>query len=182
MKIQQITVEKIKPYWRNARNNDKTIDALIQSIKSYGMNQPLVLDTKHVIITGHARYKACLQLDYKKIPCIILDIPAKKAKEYRIADNKIHEMTIWNNDDLVTELREIGNFEEMQTYFQNIDLTNWLDDSVGFNIKDITEEDVAKKKSILDEKYNAENTLDEQIDLVCPHCYEEFKIKKNDIL
>lgn len=181
MKVKEISLLQIKPYWRNARKNDKTVEALKQSIKDYGFNQPLVLDKDNVIITGHARYKALMQLGYDKAPCINLDLDDRKAKAYRIADNKTHELTIWDNDELLVELREIGQLEEMQTYFQNVDLTSWLDQSVGFNIKPVTEDQVTKKRTDLEEKFNNEHTHIDTVDLICPHCMEEFSIKKSDL-
>tara|TARA_B110000503_G_scaffold12308_1_gene16744 strand:- start:308 stop:856 length:549 start_codon:yes stop_codon:yes gene_type:complete len=182
MEVTNIPLIQIKPYWRNARKNDKTVEAVKQSIKDYGFNQPLVLDKHNVIITGHARFKALMQLGYKDAPCVVLDLPENKAKEYRIADNKTHEMTIWDNEQLVVELREIGNFESMQDYFQNINLTDWLDDSVGFNLNPITQEKVEKAQTTLEEKYSAENTTEDTVDVMCPHCYEEFEIKKSELL
>ena len=182
MEVTKIALTQIKPYWRNARKNEKTVEAVKQSIKDYGFNQPLVIDTNNVIITGHARFKALMQLGYTEAPCVVLDISDAKAKEYRIADNKTHEMTIWDNEELVVELREIGNFESMQNYFQNIDLSSWLDDSVGFNLNPMTAEKVDKVQTNLEERFNAERTTEDTVDVMCPHCYEEFEIKKSELL
>jgi endogenous inhibitor of DNA gyrase (YacG/DUF329 family) len=182
MKITTVALSQIKPYWRNARKNDKTVDALKESIQRYGFNQPLVLDKDKVIITGHARFKALMQLGHKDAPCVIVDLSEEKAKEYRIADNKTHEMTIWDNEQLVVELREIGNFEYMQTYFQNIDLGSWLDDSVGFNVNPVTQQQVTKKQDELENRFTAEKTVEDTLDVMCPHCYEEFAIKKSELL
>ena len=181
MRVEQIQLKLIKPYWRNARKNEKTVEALKKSIKDYGFNQPLVLDKNNVIITGHARFKALMQLGYEYAPCVITDLDDRKAKKYRIADNKTHEMTMWDNDELVIELREIGEFDEMQTYFSNVDLSNWLDDSVGFNIKPITEDEVTKKRTDMEEKYSAEATHIDTVEMICPHCMEEFEIKKSEV-
>lgn len=182
MKVESVALTQIKPYWRNARKNERTVEALKQSIQSYGFNQPIVLDKDNVIITGHARYKALMQLGWTEAPCVKLDLPEEKAKEYRIADNKTHEMTMWDNEQLVVELREIGNFESMQTYFQNVNLNSWLDDSVGFNLNPVTEERVAKKQEELETRFDAEKTIEPQLDLICPHCMEEFSIKKSELL
>lgn len=181
MKVEQIKLTQIKPYWRNARKNDKTVEALKKSINDYGFNQPLVLDKNKVIITGHARFKALMQLGYEFAPCIVTDLNEQKAKQYRIADNKTHEMTMWDNDELVIELREIGNFEEMQTYFSNVDLSNWLDDSVGFNVKPVTQDEVTKKRTDLEDRFSAEATHIDTVELICPHCMEEFEIKKSEL-
>jgi len=185
MKIQTKKLSEIKPYWRNARKNDKTVEALKQSIEKYGYNQPISVDKDNVIITGHARYTALMQLGFDEINVVMIDgLTDKKVKEYRIADNKTHELTMWNNEDLVLEMREIDNVEDMQAYFPNINLNNWLEDSVGFNIKDMTSEDYAKKEEVVNNTMTDINQshLDQTIDVMCPHCMEEFALRKSDLL
>ena len=185
MKIQKKRLSNIKPYWRNARKNDKTIEALKVSIKKYGYNQLVTVDADNVIITGHARYKALMQLGYDEIKVQILDhLTEKEVKEYRIADNKTHELTMWDNEALVLEMREIDNVEEMQNYFPNINLNNWLEDSVGFNINDLTSEDYKTKEQKMGNVMTEINQghLDQTIDVMCPHCMEEFSLKKSDVI
>jgi hypothetical protein len=183
MKIQTLPLSEIKPYWRNARKNDKTIEQLKQSITEFGFNQPLVVDKNYTIIVGHARYKAILQLGYEKVPCIVSELDEKNAKKYRIADNKIHETSIWDNENLMIELREIGDIDNMQTYFTNIDLGNWLDDSVGFNIAPTTQKEYEQKEQEMNTRFdtNVEVENNSKLTLMCPHCLEEFELNKNDL-
>lgn len=180
MKIQKKKLSEVKPYWRNARKNTKTVEAVKKSIQQYGFNQPLVIDKKNVIITGHARYKALTQLGYEEVDCVVVELDEQKAKEYRIADNKTHEMTIWDNDELMVELREIDNNIDMQNFFQNINLNNWLDDSVGYNIDEITQTDYQQKEQEMENKFKDE-VRKEKIDVTCPHCFEEFELDKKDL-
>ena len=185
MKIQTKKLSEIKPYWRNARNNEKTVEALKKSITEYGYNQPISIDKDGVIITGHARYSALLQLGHKEVPVVVLDhLSEKKLKEYRIADNKTHELTIWDNAELVTEMKEIANIEDMQVYFPNINLGNWLEDSVGFNLEDITTDQYNQKEEQMMNAMTEHNTkaLDSTIDVMCPHCLKEFALNKKDLL
>ena len=183
MKIQMLPLSNIKPYWRNARKNDKTIEQLKQSIAEFGFNQPIVLDTKGTIIVGHARFKAVTQLGYTEVPCIVSNLDEKTAKKYRIADNKIHETSIWDNDNLMIEMREIGEIDNMQIYFPNIDLGNWLDDSVGFNIQETTQKEYDTKETEMNERFdtNVEKEADAKLTIMCPHCLEEFELNKRDL-
>lgn len=181
MKIQMTKLSNIKPYWRNARKNDKTIEQLKTSIKEFGFNQPLVIDSSGVIIVGHARYKAVLQLGYDEVPCVVSDLDEQTAKKYRIADNKIHETSIWDNENLMIELRSIGEFDDMQIYFPNLDLGNWLDDSVGHNIEPTTQKEYDKKETELNTRFDFNKDNDTKVDIICPHCLEEFRLNKSDL-
>ena len=81
MDIQSIAIDRIIPYWNNARNNSKAVKPVEESIKKYGFNQPLVLDKNFEIIVGHTRYFALLNLGYKEGPCIIVDLDEEKARQ-----------------------------------------------------------------------------------------------------
>jgi ParB family chromosome partitioning protein len=107
MKVQTIKLDDIKPYWRNPRKNEKAVEAVKQSIQAYGFNQPIILDTKKIIIAGHTRYKALLEMGWTEAPCVVIDLPVAKAKEYRIADNKTSELAELDMTALIPELREI---------------------------------------------------------------------------
>ena len=89
-------------------------------------------------------------------------------------------MTIWDNDELMVELREIDNNIDMQNFFQNINLNNWLDDSVGYNIDEITQTDYQQKEQEMGNKFKDE-VRKEKIDVTCPHCFEEFELDKKDL-
>lgn len=183
MKIQQIKIEQIKPYWRNPRNNDNAIEAVKQSIESYGFNSPLVLDKNNIIIAGHTRYKALIQLGWTEVPCVIVDIDPMKAKEYRIADNKTSELAIWDMDKLIPELRELDN-ENFQAFFPELDLTSLLEESSGAgvsNFADPTTEQINTLSDIIDNKFERASNDVGYIEIICPHCEELHYLNKEDI-
>lgn len=128
MKVQEIEIGKIIPYWQNPRDNKKTVERLVISIKEYGFNVPLVVNKDMVLITGHARLKAAKRLGLETVPCNVIDISDEQAKKYRIADNKIQELTDWKEDELFKELREIGDKMELMDMGFSIDD---IDDIIG---------------------------------------------------
>lgn len=115
LNVQEVSIDKVIPYWHNPRNNEKTVERLVISIRENGFNVPLVVDKNMVLITGHARLKAAKKLGMQSIPCIITNLTEEKAKKYRISDNKIQELTSWVDDELFKELREIGDHDELLT-------------------------------------------------------------------
>lgn len=106
-KESEIKIEEIKPYKKNAKKHPvRQIRQIADSIKKFGFNQPLVLDKKKVIIVGHGRFEASKMLKLKTVPCITVNLPPKKAKAYRLADNKLNESD-WDMDLVIEELKEL---------------------------------------------------------------------------
>jgi len=172
LEVKELLIEQVIPYWRNPRHNELAIIPVMESIKRYGYCQPIVVDKNNVIITGHTRYKALLQLDVKKVEVIVLqDISQLDAKKYRIIDNKINEFSRWDSDKLIEELKEFENIENFQIYFKDQDVI----DLISKNVDAITTE--AKVDEIFPVK-----TLDPNIELVCPECGESFFINRKEIL
>ncbi|MFM2094103.1 MAG: Modification methylase DpnIIB [Planctomycetota bacterium] len=108
MKIELWDIGRIKPYDKNPRLNDNAVDAVAASIKEFGFQQPLVVDTDGVIICGHTRYKASQKLGLEKVPVhVARDLTPEQIKAYRIADNKTSELAEWNYDLLPIELADL---------------------------------------------------------------------------
>ena len=78
--VNQIVMKKIsevKPYVRNPRKNDKTVNLLVEIIPKVGFNVPLVIDRNSIIVKGHARYAAAIRLGMEEIPCVVTDDQAR---------------------------------------------------------------------------------------------------------
>lgn len=132
MKVIVKSIDDIKPYENNPRNNDDAVDAVANSIKDFGWQQPIVVDKNLVIIVGHTRYKAAKKLRLKQVPVVIADkLTEEQVKAYRLADNKSGELATWDDDLLTGELGDI----------LDIDMTDY-----GFDpLEDIEEEGEAQE-------------------------------------
>jgi len=108
MKTQQRKIDSITPYEGNPRINGKAVDAVAASIKEFGFRQPIVVDEAGVIICGHTRYRAALELELKTVPVhVATDLTPEKVRAYRIADNKTAELAEWDYELLPIELAEL---------------------------------------------------------------------------
>jgi ParB-like chromosome segregation protein Spo0J len=164
MEIKNLQIHDVKPYFRNPRINGKTIKALKKSIELYGFNVPVVVDENYVLVTGHARYTAMLEMGKQVIPAYILVASNKVIKEYRIKDNRIHELTEWNEEELIDELTRVP------TMILAIDEFDGLIDETltGFVERDIVEPTGLPSKEPLPDRVNSK-----PISLIeCPHCGE----------
>jgi ParB family chromosome partitioning protein len=101
-------IQKLKPYWNNPRINDEAVEGLKVSIKEYGFNVPIVVDKDFVLITGHTRLKASIELGATEVPVIIAThLTAEQVQAFRIADNKLGEKARWDENRLSEELRQL---------------------------------------------------------------------------
>lgn len=99
LKIEQVKLEKIKPYKNNAKKHpEEQVANVAESIKTLGWRQPIVLDVNNVIIIGHGRYLAAKRLGLKLAPChYAKDLTAEQVKKLRLLDNKLNESE-WDLD------------------------------------------------------------------------------------
>ena len=88
-------ISEVKPYVRNPRKNDKTVNLLVEIIPKVGFNVPLVIDRNGIIVKGHARYAAAIRLGMEEIPCVVTDADEETIKLDRLADNRISEFSEW---------------------------------------------------------------------------------------
>ena len=101
-------VEELTPYQNNARINDQTVPYLMNSIKRFGFKNPIIVDKDGVIIAGHTRLKAALELGYTKLPCVCADdLSPEEVKAFRLVDNKVAELSSWDYGILDTEMKEL---------------------------------------------------------------------------
>lgn len=107
-KIVMKRINEIKPYMRNPRQNQKTVELLCDLIPKVGFNVPLVIDEKGVIVKGHARYSAAIRLGMDEIPCIVTHADPEAVKVDRITDNKIAEYSEWVNEEVAEEIDSIN--------------------------------------------------------------------------
>jgi len=112
MKIELRKVSSIKPYPGNRRLNDDAVDSVGASIRGFGFRQPIVVDTKGVIICGHTRYKAANQVRPRQ---------SSGARCQRLAE--------WNYDLLPIELADLQacNFDLGLLGFDQDELARLLD-------------------------------------------------------
>lgn len=74
-----------------------------------------------VIIAGHTRYKASMELGLNEVPCIIADdLNEEQIKAFRLADNKVSEKAEWDFELLEEELDDLN--IDMSDFGFDIDL------------------------------------------------------------
>lgn len=149
MKVFEANIKDIKPYENNPRViPQEAVDRVANSIKEFGMQQPIVVDRDMVIIVGHTRLKACEALGMGTVPCVIADmLTEEQVRAYRLADNKTNEFTSWDDELLDFELGELfrDNFDMEQFGFdmglddEDDEDKTIIEDEVDFDAPSITQ-------------------------------------------
>ena len=91
-RIQEIDIDLICPNPNQPRKvfeQDK-IDELTESIKKYGVIQPIIVRKEgefYTIIAGERRWRACKNANIKTIPCIVRDMEKRNASEIALIEN-----------------------------------------------------------------------------------------------
>lgn len=160
MEIKMIKINDLKPYENNPRFNDEAVQYVANSIKEFGFKVPMVIDKNNVIIAGHTRYKASLELGLEEVPCVIADdLTEEQIKAFRLVDNKVIEKSAWDFELLEEELKDIKTIDMSEFNFTDID------QNMDWNTNVV--EDIEKEEK-------------EEKCYECPYCHE--KIKESELI
>lgn len=161
-KIMEVIYKKtaeLREYENNARRNDAGVAKVVESIKQFGFLNPITIDKNNVIITGHTRLKAALQLGMEEVPCVVQDLSEEDTKLARIMDNKSHEYSTWDIGKLHQELEGIHLDSKITFFTPSQDRKFFTENKMlifGNNRIPITEEEYNHLKALYDD-YIAKN-------------------------
>ena len=151
-------LSEIKPYKKNAKKHDETqIKNVMQSIKEFGVVQPIVVDRNNTIIIGHCRYEAMKRLGYDELQedwVKVVDLSEEEAEKLRLLDNKLNESE-WDLE-LLKDLVPSLDFSDFEIDF------NLPEEVEDINLDDFFEDAPPKEK--------------EPKKIQCPHCGEWFEV------
>lgn len=172
MKIIYKKTSELIPYEKNPRKNDEAVEYVAKSIKEFGFKVPMVVDKNNVIVAGHTRYKASLELGLKEVPCIVADdLTEEQIKAFRLADNKVSEMAEWDFNMLGTELADLD--IDMEDFgFININEIDFDED----NLDDEREKQKINISIVLD-KYEDYERIKERLEEVTREVNGNLSIK-----
>lgn len=125
--------KSLKPYkHNNKRHNSAQIKKLMRAIAEHGFDQPIVVDGSGVIIKGHGRLQAALEMKLKQVPVIVAsDLTPEQVRAARLADNAIADDAPLDLDAVKFELGELSDLGV------NLDLTGFDDAELDRFLADI---------------------------------------------
>jgi ParB family chromosome partitioning protein len=110
--IEDVPIEKVLPNPYQPRNNfdERLIEELAASIKTYGLLQPIIVRKKgelYYLIAGERRLRACKHLGYSKIKAIVINVTDIESAILALIEN--------------IQRQDLDFFEEAQGYKQLAD-------------------------------------------------------------
>jgi len=107
--IELIELDSLIPYASNPKEHPpEQVQLIVDSIKDYGWDQPIVIDDDGIIIKGHGRYQAAQQLGLERVPVIWQNgLTPQEVLGARIADNKAKMGSGFSYDILAKELGDL---------------------------------------------------------------------------
>lgn len=107
-------IETIHPYEHNPRIiKGKPFEDLKKSIDSFGLAEPLIINTDGTIVGGHARYFYLKERGDEYVDCYVPD--------RTLTEKEVKELNVRLNKNVAGE----WDFETLANYFDTADLQEW---------------------------------------------------------
>lgn len=103
--------DSLVPWEKNPRRNEHVVEKIAASIKEFGFASPIVARiSDRRIIAGHTRWKAAKSIGMTEVPVRFMELTDEQATALTIADNRLGDLAIWDENklgDLLSELRDV---------------------------------------------------------------------------
>lgn len=93
-------------------HSERQIRQIAESVRAFGFNVPVVIDSKYRVIAGHGRLLACPLVGIKEVPTIMLEkLTEAQARAFMISDNRLTENATWNRRLLAEQFKALAEVE-----------------------------------------------------------------------
>ena len=108
LRVEYWPIERLKPYERNPRKNDKAVNRIRASIREFGFAVPILAKSDGVVVDGHLRLKGAIAEKMREVPVIPCDgWTDAQVKAFRLMANRSVSWAEWDLDALALEFGEL---------------------------------------------------------------------------
>lgn len=130
MKTETVATKDLKLDPNNVRtHNERSVDAIAESLSKFGQQKPIVISAKNVVVAGNGTLRAARKLGWDEITVVRLpkDWSAKQIEAFAIADNRTSDMSEWDIDQLVAQLGSLDDDLVIHAGFTPDEITDLLE-------------------------------------------------------
>lgn len=179
LRFEKRDIFQLKDYANNANDHPpEQVEEIAASILEFGYNDPITVDEKDMLITGHGTRMALMLLvergneSFREVDTVIApDMSDRQKRAYILAHNRISRNSVWNIEKLSQELSELVelDLDLSLTGFDEQELDGLLksDESILPDNEPIAQEPVEEPK---ERRTRAKS----KILHTCPACKHEF--------
>lgn len=123
MRVEPMRIDDLRPYERNAKvHTPEQVRMIANSIEEFGFNNPVLVDDDGGIIAGHGRVEAARLLGMEEVPCVrITNLTEEQKRAYILADNRLAELSGWDESMLDLELLNIDGLDMTDFGFEGFE-------------------------------------------------------------
>jgi len=115
MQTEIVPINEPTPDPANARQHgERNIKAIIDSLKAFGQQKPIVVDKRGIVVAGNGTLEAAKRLGWSEISIVRSELDPTQATAFGIADNRTAELAEWDDevlrsllDSMDDDLREV---------------------------------------------------------------------------
>lgn len=108
MNIQTLPIEDLKPADYNPRIIDEAeLKGLVESIKTFGQQENLIVNKDMTVVSGHQRLKAMQELGITEAVCNVVDLDKKQEKKLNVLMNSQAISGKYDDSQLALILKEL---------------------------------------------------------------------------
>jgi len=129
IQIQYVSLDKLIPYFRNARKNDHVVDRMVASIEEYGFKIPILARSGGEVVDGHLRLKAARKCGMTEVPVILCDEWSEaQVKAFRLMVNRSVSWADWDEKLVALEIGELKalDYDLNLTGFEPVEIDEFL--------------------------------------------------------
>jgi len=110
LRIEWLAISELKLDPRNPKQHSaRQIRQIAESIKTFGCLVPVLIDRDNKILAGHGRVLALRRLGWAEVPVIRVEhLTPERARAFSVADNRLTELSTWDERLLGEILSELS--------------------------------------------------------------------------
>lgn len=120
MNIKTLKLEDLNPAVYNPRIiHDKQFEGLVESLKTFGQQENLIVNKDMTIISGHQRYEAMKYLNWTEAECNVVDLNKTQEKKLNVTMNNKHITGEWDDvklEEILEKLKFEDDYEPLQLH------------------------------------------------------------------